>query len=403
MLSENKTIIAAAGSGKTTKIVRDSSKNTDEKVLVVTYTQNNRSEIQRKYWELTGVMPRNVVVDTWFIFLLRDCLRPYQNFLLDKRIGSICFINGKSAPYVKKADIRKYYFDSETRVYTDKLSEFACLCQESSGGAVINRLSSLYDRIYIDEVQDLAGYDLEFVELLLQSDVNVTMVGDNRQATYSTNNSPKNKKFAGPKILDKFLEWNKQGLLAIDELTFSYRCSQAICDLADSLYPMFSPTQSKKDKVTGHDGIFLVKDSDVPDYVGEYEPQILRFDRRTKTYGANAINFGESKGMTFDRVLIYPSGPIKKWLATGDYSNISKSDISLAKLYVALTRARFSVGFVFDKETKIPNTLRYQKGLSLIRSGAFYQAILRLGNEKPKRSSMNMCKVKAVEIVNQKN
>jgi DNA helicase-2/ATP-dependent DNA helicase PcrA len=55
------------------------------------------------------------------------------------------------------------------------------------------------------------------------------------------------------------------------------------------------------------------------------------------------INFGAAKGMTFDRVLIFPHGPLKKFLSTGDIGDVQKS---IAKTYVAVTRARKSVAFV---------------------------------------------------------
>jgi len=55
-----------------------------------------------------------------------------------------------------------------------------------------------------------------------------------------------------------------------------------------------------------------------------------------------AINIGVSKGRTYDRVLIFPTKPMKIYLKTKDIKKAG--DIS--KLYVAITRARFSVAFV---------------------------------------------------------
>ena len=55
------------------------------------------------------------------------------------------------------------------------------------------------------------------------------------------------------------------------------------------------------------------------------------------------LNFGESKGMSFNRVLIYPHGPLLKYLKSGKLEDAGKE---LAKLYVAVTRARQSVAFV---------------------------------------------------------
>jgi len=72
---------------------------------------------------------------------------------------------------------------------------------------------------------------------------------------------------------------------------------------------------------------------------------VLRYSAATKCDPHVAMNFGESKGLTFDRVLIYPHGPARKWLASGDIGYVAKST---AKMYVAATRARYSVAFVYD-------------------------------------------------------
>jgi DNA helicase II / ATP-dependent DNA helicase PcrA len=80
-------------------------------------------------------------------------------------------------------------------------SEYAYRANEATGGQVINRLEALYDEIYIDEFQNLAGYDLEFLDLMFGSKIRVTVVGDPRQKTYSTNRSRKNKKHLGHAML----------------------------------------------------------------------------------------------------------------------------------------------------------------------------------------------------------
>ncbi|WP_339106884.1 UvrD-helicase domain-containing protein [Roseovarius rhodophyticola] len=95
-------------------------------------------------------------------------------------------------------------------VYSDKLSELALTCEQQSDGRVIRRLESQFNALYIDEVQDLAGYDLELLELFLASKLKVTMVGDHRQATLATNQSPKHKKYRYAGIISLFEEWEKR-------------------------------------------------------------------------------------------------------------------------------------------------------------------------------------------------
>ncbi|WP_442598401.1 UvrD-helicase domain-containing protein [Parapusillimonas sp. JC17] len=73
----------------------------------------------------------------------------------------------------------------------------------------MRRLRQRFAHIIIDEIQDMAGYDLDLLELMLRSNVRVTFVGDHRQATFATNNAPKNKAFRGPAIINKFEAWKK--------------------------------------------------------------------------------------------------------------------------------------------------------------------------------------------------
>jgi DNA helicase-2/ATP-dependent DNA helicase PcrA len=68
------------------------------------------------------------------------------------------------------------------------------------------------------------------------------------------------------------------------------------------------------------------------------------------------MNFGESKGLGFNRVLIYPNGPIRKFLSQNDRGAISNAR---AKLYVGVTRARYSVAFVLDGTCTVPGISLY--------------------------------------------
>jgi DNA helicase-2/ATP-dependent DNA helicase PcrA len=61
-------------------------------------------------------------------------------------------------------------------------------------------------------------------------------------------------------------------------------------------------------------------------------------------------NFGASKGQTYERVLIYPTPKMLNWLKNGE--NLEGE--AKAKLYVAITRAKYSVAFVTD--TPIDNS-----------------------------------------------
>lgn len=357
-------IVSAAGSGKTTHLVRHAIANPNKKIAIITYTNENEKEIRSKFFQENGKVPGHVDILTWFAFLLRECVRPYQNYVYkEKRISNILFVEGKSASYIPKTNVRSYYFSDGEHIYTDKISEFVGLCEQKSGGKVFCRLASIYDEILIDEVQDLAGYDLELIENLLKNsfDLTIRLVGDPRQTTYSTNNSPKNKKFKGNGVIEKFLKWQSSKLCTVDQSTLnkSHRCNQAICDFADSLYPDYQKTESGNITQTGHDGLFVVRENQLEEYVRLFEPKFLRYSKATLCNWP-ASNFGQTKGLDFDRVLILPTKKIEKVLA-GKGNELENT--SLAKFYVAITRARHSVAFLYDGNVGIDEVMVYSNNL----------------------------------------
>lgn len=354
---QNNILIAAAGAGKTTRIVKEALKASQmSRVLITTFTLSNVAEIKQAICREVGIIPTNLVIIPWFTFVLRELARPYQNhFCRPRRIKSLNLVNGRSDRYAPKNDTDRYFFGRGSDVYSDKLAELALVCNEHSNGKVMARLEDYVGHIFIDEVQDLAGYDLEILKLFLKAQFHLTMVGDYRQATLATNQSPKNKKYRYAGIIDLFQEWEKKKKCALDYATTSYRCVNALCTFSDLVFPEAPKTVSDNKTVTDHDGIFLVPTKMVSAYMDAYAPQILRHSKSNKCLGYPAMNFGVSKGLTFERCLIFPTAKIKKYLKTGDPSELSNKEL----FYVSITRARQSVAFVYDEDTKLPNVKKF--------------------------------------------
>jgi ATP-dependent DNA helicase UvrD/PcrA len=342
----NLAVVAAAGSGKTEFIIgRALEVPAGQRVLITTYTRENCGQIFGRIQTASGCKPPHVSVQGWFSFLINQAARPYQSSVT----GQIDFaralnLKANRPQGIARANWRNYYFAPSGDFRPEGVSEFACRANEATGGRVITRLEALYNEIYIDEFQDLAGYDLEFLDLLFASNIRVTAVGDPRQHTYSTNRSPKNKRYKGHAMLD-WLQ-RRAGVCAIENRTESWRCNQSICDWADALYPELPKTSSRNQMYTGHDEVVLLAQDDVPTYVEKFSPTVLRWNRRTDTLGLPAMNIGMSKGTTFDRVLIFPTKPMLQYIKSGN------PDILAARehLYVAVTRARHSVAFVVSRK-----------------------------------------------------
>jgi DNA helicase-2/ATP-dependent DNA helicase PcrA len=350
----NKLIIAAAGSGKTRTLVKRALEVKNENVLITTYTEANEAGIKRKIIKETGgFIPQNITVQTWFGFLLQQGVRPFQaalnEGLWDKAIG-FYLVNGASAPYTSETkNFLKHYFTKDLKIYSDKISKFIIKTNKKTEGDLIHRISRIYPHIFIDEVQDLAGYDLEILKYLFQAKSNILLVGDPRQGTYSTNNSNKNKKFKKEKIIHFFEDPDVKNALEVDNasLTTNYRSNSEICMFSNKLFPNNSETSSGQTERNDHEGIFLIRTEEKDQYLDNYSKCTqLRWNARTTVNAKYPfMNFGESKGLDFDRVLIYPTGPILQWLKDNSEPLASEAR---CKFYVALTRARYSVGIICD-------------------------------------------------------
>lgn len=369
----NKLLISAAGSGKTTLLVREALRLVDSHVLLLTYTEANEREIRERIIKARGSVPNNISIQTWFSFLLQHGVRPFQsalnNSIHEQRIGFYLnsdksgqrldsngspILAGGRPIYWGERDFLRHYFTSDLKIYADKISKFIVKTNDASGESVMQRLEAIFDHCFIDEVQDLAGYDLEVLSLLMRSRIDLTMVGDPRQVTYLTHNPTKHRQYSNGGIA-KFITDKIPASVGctIDETTLSesHRCHEVICHYANRLFPDLPASASCKcgpcNPDGPHLGVYVVQPRDVAVYLDRFDALQLRWNSTQVVNPDHPVmNMGESKGSTTDRVLIYPTLRMERWLwdNSADLSNIAR-----AKLYVSITRARLSSAFVLSE------------------------------------------------------
>jgi DNA helicase-2/ATP-dependent DNA helicase PcrA len=383
LILPNEIWIAGAGSGKTHKIISDAVEIIKDggRVLVVTYTTNNQAELRARFVEFNdGKTSENFVVKGLFQFYLEDMIRPYQTVVFPGRIANHsftennphhipgAFVNGRPVFFKGRAEklpsgainSLHYLTPCKTMAYSGYLGKLAALVAKRSKDAPAKRISLVYQKIFFDEVQDLVGYDYDVIKSISKHMPDGTCcVGDFRQTIYSTTFGQKAPLTPQAKI-DYFL-----GQLKFVEHTMptNQRCIQEICDLSDTINPgVYGKTTSTvKDvpaEMSRHLGCFVVRQSEVADYLAAFQPQVLRWNAKVGIgyLQPNLVcyNFGSCKGLGFDRVLVIPAENQLKFLA-GDGRAFDKDKTGEArnKLYVAITRARYSLAFlVEDKKVK---------------------------------------------------
>ena len=366
-----KLILDSAGAGKTYRIVDESIQqiNNGDKILAVTYTENNQKEILRKFKKLGGQNRDKFHVKGLFTFLLDDLIRPYQNCIFQGRIETINFntcnphlrkrkwISGREEMKDGSYNPRHYLTNSGKKAHTIFLSKLATKVIKESKGKPIARLEEIYDHVYFDEVQDLVGWDYDVLNAIAKSkELSITCVGDFRQTIYETSQAPKQPKTKQQK-LDRF----KKMKFDYVPMSISRRSIQSICDLADKIHANegYEQTLSLVNKVPEeyreHTGIFGVKESEALKYIKKYNPTLLRHSvasgKQFNQISAQKMNFGKSKGSGFDRVLVLPTGNYVEYL-TGNTKifDKGKTDEPKNKLYIAMTRSRYSLGFIIKDE-----------------------------------------------------
>lgn len=366
--------IAGAGSGKTHKIITESIAEIERggKVLVVTYTISNQQELRNRFLAAFGRHSDRFVVKGLFSFYLEDMVRPYQQVLFSRRIDGMFFnernphlapnstymLPGRKEQLEDKSYNPSHFLaQCETKAHTGFLAKLAARIAKASRNAAAVRLGDIYSKIYFDEAQDLVGWDYEVLKRLSKEKTPITCVGDFRQTVYETTFGHK----APKKAVEKVAAFRSMGFKE-ETLALNWRSIQTICIIADAVHKgAYETTRSAVEDIpaefTHHYGAFIVKQSDVTSYIEAYDPMVLRWSVTSGTKfippRARCYNFGSSKGLGFDRVLILPTNSQLHFILDGETPFPADAETAQNKLYVAITRAKYSVGFIVpDKKAQ---------------------------------------------------
>lgn len=355
---QTEVVLAVAGSGKTTAIAeRIAAQPAGSSSLAVTYTLNGQAEIDA----LVG-RPLSIEHETlgWFSFLVRHIVRPYLPKIYPGIVAHSLNFTQSTAEIPRSRSGWGFYLDDSHRPYSSRLALLAKKVLAETDGAPMRRLEKIYTHIYIDEFQDFVGNDLEILRELMKSRSRVYMSGDARQAVLATSRSDRlNRPFAGSEIVNWFRLQEAKGNCTISEANQTRRFNQDIANFSDLIHSPslhFPATVSAGVPISGHDGVFLVSESDAVEYSKRFSrpPTVLRAQSGARQVPeGEVLTFGSSKGISRDRVLVLTTGPIEKLLSTR--SPLAAK--SACGFYVAVTRARYSVALIVKDAVRLHDRL----------------------------------------------
>lgn len=324
---DKRVIFAVAGSGKTTFLIKQLNKT--ENFLIVTYTNTNVANLRTGIIKKFGHFPSNVKLLSYFSFLYGFCYKPFLDYKF--RAKGINY-NAPPPRYIRMTDIG-HYFDDSNRLYSSRISKF--ILHKGVHGEIAERVTKYYDYLFIDEIQDIGGYDFNFIKELSKASVKVLYVGDFNQHTFDTSRDGLINANLHNDIKTYQNEFNKMGLI-IDSssLSKSFRCSPTVCNfISDSLQISIESHREDATTVRFIDDLLLVKKIYFNDSI------IKLFIKEHYKFNCFSKNWGESKGEDNynDVCIILNKSTLEKYLSKKLYQ---LPQITKNKLYVALSRAK---------------------------------------------------------------
>jgi DNA helicase-2/ATP-dependent DNA helicase PcrA len=329
---DKRVVFAVAGSGKTSHII-NGLKN-DSRTLLLTYTDNNLTNLKHKILEKFGEIPAGIKVYSYFQFLYSFCFRPLYGHEL--RTNGI---NWHVPPFqtlkMKRSD-SKFYIDTHDRLYSNRIAKL--IDQLGITGEVIKRIEKYFDSICIDEIQDFAGHDFNFLLSIFPANVNQLFVGDFYQHTFDTSRDGNVNKSLHD-CYEKYKENFSRVGYQVDEelLSKSHRCSQCVCGfVSDNLSIQIDSHRSDQT----HIEFIECKERAIEMMSCPVTAKLFYQD--SKKYKGYTENWGATKGLDcFENICIILNPNTLKHFQNRNLRELKPQTKN--KLYVAFTRAKQNI------------------------------------------------------------
>lgn len=327
---DKRVIFAVAGSGKTTHIIDELS--LDKRSIIVTYTINNTGTLKNKTIEKFGYLPNNIVIYSYFSFLYSFCYKPLVSYKI--KANGIIYDNQVNQ-YTKKNELN-HYLSQNGWLYSHRLSKLFIEFEVTND--INKRLSKYFDNMFIDEVQDFAANDFNFIAKIAKANINILFVGDFYQHTFDTSrdgNTNQNLHSNYNNYKNKFINMG----LTIDDTSLikSHRCTPTVCEFISQEIRI--NIESEKQNISKI--CFIDNQQDVDEII-KNNSIIKLFYQSHEKYNCFSENWGKSKGKQYKNICIVLNKiTLKKYHDNKLHELKSKS-----KFYVACSRTKNDIYFI---------------------------------------------------------
>ncbi|EOG2147121.1 UvrD-helicase domain-containing protein [Salmonella enterica] len=188
--------IAGAGAGKTfglaeSLIAHMKSCSSHKKIFALTYTNTATSKIEEEVIKQHGFIPYNLCIQTVHSFLLNEIVYPFSSYTLGDVYNNTTIMpvgNPKYKAILFKRLREKNVIHAENvyniskQIVDEKIRKHNTIAKKKKVKRLLSILSNCFEKIFIDEVQDLDSDALRFFEVLGCNDIDIYMIGDPKQA-----------------------------------------------------------------------------------------------------------------------------------------------------------------------------------------------------------------------------
>lgn len=289
--------IAGAGAGKTyglaeTLIEHIKACTSHKKVFALTYTNSATGKIEQEIIKQHGFIPSNLSIQTVHSFLLNEIVYPFSSFTLGDvyndatimPVGNPKFKNGLFKRLRERNVIHaENVYNISKQILDETVSKHSNKAKKAKVRRLLAILENCFDKVFIDEVQDLDSDALRIFEVFGSNGIDVYMIGDPKQA------------IKYPDALDTFVEYvSKKEYATIPEVNnLTKRVPKEILAISNC----FCYEDQQQESLSETIGELMYIESTDPRYeeiISDYidTKQIVCIDKKNKMYSTSSKHRG---------------------------------------------------------------------------------------------------------------